>query len=351
MTIADFERAALGVLPKRRAVCGRLQTDVIKPQAAMNENFSPPQNAAHEVLIVGSVALDSVETPNGKIENALGGAATYGAVAASLFAPVHLVGVVGADFPDEHLQFLKERNIDLAGLQIVTGGDTFRWKGDYNEDLNQAVTHETHLGVFEHFEPKLPDHYRDAGFVFLANINPALQLQVLEQVRAPQLVLCDTMNLWINIAREDVLEVFGRVDIAVLNDGEAKMLTECDNVISAGRALKKLGPRHVIIKKGEHGALMFSSDENGDEELFAAPSFPLDEVVDPTGAGDSFAGSLMGYLARSGDLSRENLCRAVVYGSVVASTTVQDFSLSALRNLSPQAVEERFQAVRAMSAF
>lgn len=316
----------------------------------MNEKISH-KKSQNEVLIVGSVALDSVETPTGKIDNALGGAATYGATAASLFSPVNLVGVVGEDFPAEHLQFLKGRNIDLGGLQIVEGGSTFRWKGDYNEDLNQAVTHETHLGVFETFEPKLPEHYRDANFVFLANINPALQLQVLEQVRAPKLVLCDTMNLWINIAREQVLEVFQRVDIAVLNDGEAKMLTEFDNVIQAGRALKKLGPRHIIIKKGEHGALMFSEDENGEEELFSAPSFPLDEVVDPTGAGDSFAGSLMGYLAKTGDLSRENLRRAVVYGSVVASTTVQDFSLSALRELSPQAVEERYQTVRAMSKF
>lgn len=300
----------------------------------------------NEVLIVGSVALDSVETPTGKIENALGGAATYGSVAASLFSPVNLVGVVGADFPEEHLAFLKNRKIDLAGLQIVEGGSTFRWKGDYHEDLNQAVTHETHLGVFEHFEPKLPEHYRDADFVFLANINPELQLQVLEQVRAPKLVLCDTMNLWINIAREHVIEIFKRVDIAVLNDGEAKMLTELDNVIEAGRALQKLGPKHVVIKKGEHGALMFS-----DDEIFSAPSFPLQKVVDPTGAGDSFAGSLIGYLAQSGDLSRENLRRAIVTGSVVASTTVQDFSLAALKSLTREEVERRYEVVRAMSTF
>jgi sugar/nucleoside kinase (ribokinase family) len=308
----------------------------------------------NEVLIVGSVALDSIETPAGQIDNALGGAATYGATAASLFAPVHLVGVVGEDFPAEHIEFLKSRRVDLAGLQIVSGGSTFRWKGDYNEDLNQAVTHETHLGVFEHFEPALPEHYRDANFVFLANINPDLQLQVLEQVRAPKLVLCDTMNLWINIARESVLEVFRRVDIAVLNDGEAKMLTEYENVIQAGRALQKLGPKHVIIKKGEHGALMFSGNGNqndSDGEIFSAPSFPLENVVDPTGAGDSFAGSLIGYLAKTGDLSRENLRRAVVYGSVVASTTVQDFSLSALKALSAGEVQRRYEAVRAMSEF
>jgi len=300
----------------------------------------------NEVLVVGSVAIDSVETPSGKADDALGGAATFGSVAASLFAPVHLVGVVGSDFPAEHIEFLRGRNIDLAGLQVVEGGDTFRWKGDYNTDLNQAVTHETHLGVFEHFEPVLPDHYRDANYVFLANINPTLQLKVLEQVRAPKLVVCDTMNLWINIAREHVIEVFKRVDIAVLNDGEAKMLTDLDNVIQAGRAIKALGPKHVIIKKGEHGALMFS-----DHEIFSAPSFPLDEVIDPTGAGDSFAGSMIGYLSKTDDLSAENLRKAVVYGSVVASTTVQDFSLKALKQLTPETVEERYAAVKAMSAF
>jgi sugar/nucleoside kinase (ribokinase family) len=300
----------------------------------------------NEVLIVGSVALDSIETPAGRIDNALGGAATYGSVAASLFAPVHLVGVVGEDFPQEHLEFLKARGIDLTGLQIVRGGDTFRWKGDYNDDLNAAVTHETHLGVFEHFEPHLPEAYRNADFVFLANINPELQLRTLEQVREPKLVLCDTMNLWINIARDHVLEVFKRVDIAVLNDGEARMLTEQDNLIVAGRKLRKLGPKNVIIKKGEHGALLFS-----DEGIFASVSYPLEKVVDPTGAGDSFAGSLIGYLAKTNDTSLENLKRAVVYGSVVASTTVQDFSLAALRELNLEEVERRYEAVRSMSAF
>lgn len=298
----------------------------------------------NEVLIVGSVALDSVETPAGRVDNALGGAATYGAVAASLFAPIHLVGVVGADFPQEHIHFLQSRGIDLAGLQIIPNGHTFRWKGDYNHDLNQAVTHETHLGVFEHFDPRLPEHYQDANFVFLANINPDLQLNVLEQVKSPQLTLCDTMNLWINIARDKVIEVFKRVNIAVLNDGEAKMLTECDNVIKAGRELLKLGPRAVIIKKGEHGSLMFS-----EEGIFAAPTYPLEQVVDPTGAGDSFAGSFIGYLAKTGDLSYENLRRAVVYGGSVASTTVQDFSLASLRALTPEQVEERVKFVKRMS--
>jgi sugar/nucleoside kinase (ribokinase family) len=300
----------------------------------------------NELLIVGSVALDSIQTPIGEIDNALGGAATYGSVAASLFAPVHLVGVVGEDFPKEHIEFLKGRGIDLAGLQIIEGGDTFRWKGDYLADLNQAVTHETHLGVFEHFDPKLPEHYRDAEYVFLANINPQLQLHTLQQVKKPKLVLCDTMNLWINIARDDVLEVFKHVDVAVLNDGEARMLTEESNLIRAGRALQAIGPRHVIIKKGEHGALMFSGDD-----IFAAPCFPLDEVVDPTGAGDSFAGGFMGYLAKTNDLSDENLRRAVVYGSVVASTTVQDFSLRSLAAATPELIEERFLHVLKLSKF
>ena len=300
----------------------------------------------NSLLIVGSVALDSVETPAGRVDNALGGAATYGAVAASLFCPVQLVGVVGEDFPAQHLEFLKSRNIDLAGLQIVEGGHTFRWKGDYNADLNQAVTHETQLGVFEHFDPQLPEHFRDAQYVFLANINPSLQLSTLDQIRAPKLVVCDTMNLWINIAREQVLSIFRRVDIAVLNDGEAKMLTEIDNTIGAGRELLKLGPRAVIVKKGEHGALMFSK-----EGLFSAPSFPLETVVDPTGAGDSFAGSFAGFLAQSGDLSYENLKRAVVYGGAVASATVQDFSLQSLKSLEKTEVENRFAAVSQMAKF
>ncbi len=300
----------------------------------------------NELLIVGSVALDSVETPAGRVENALGGAATYGSVAASLFGPVQLVGVVGADFPREHLDFLQSRGIDLAGLQIIEGGHTFRWKGDYNEDLNQAVTHETQLGVFEHFDPQLPDNYRDAQFVFLANINPGLQLATLEQIKNPKLVVCDTMNLWINIARDQVFEIFRRVDIAVLNDGEAKMLTESSSTIEAGRELLKLGPRAVIIKKGEHGALMFS-----EEGIFSAPSYPIEVVIDPTGAGDSFAGSFAAFLASSGDLSYENLKRAVVYGGAVASVTVQDFSLQSLRELGREEVEARYQTVQKMAAF
>ncbi len=298
----------------------------------------------NELLIVGSVALDSIETPAGVAEDALGGTATYSSIAASMFVPVHLVGVVGEDFPNEHIELLKSRGIDLEGLQIIQGGDTFRWKGDYLDDLNAAQTHETHLGVFEHFDPQLPEQYRDAEFVLLANIGPQLQLKVLEQVRKPRFVACDTMNLWINIARDDVKAVFGRVDLAVLNDGEARMLTECDNLMQAGRAIQKLGPKYVVIKKGEHGALLFAG-----EEIYANVAYPLEEVADPTGAGDSLAGSMLGYLAKSDDVSLDNIRRALLMGSVVASVTVQKFSATSLADLKLEEVEKRFEAVKKMT--
>jgi len=300
----------------------------------------------NSVLVVGSVALDNIESPAGRAEHILGGAASYASIAASLFAPTRLVGIVGGDFPEEHLQLFRDRHINLDGLQIDEKGKTFRWSGDYNDDLNQANTHETHLGVFETFNPTLPDSHRESTFVLLGNINPELQLRTLEQVNNPKLVLCDTMNLWINLAREKVLEIFSKVHVAVLNDTESKMLTGDDNVITAGKKLQNLGPEHVIIKKGEHGALMFS-----EKSIFASPSFPLDEVKDPTGAGDSFAGAFMGYLASTDDLSAANLRRAVVYGSVVASATVQDFSATALAKLSRDEVESRFNAMRQLSQF
>jgi len=301
---------------------------------------------SNSVLVVGSVALDNIESPAGRADNILGGAASYASIAASLFASTRMVGIVGGDFPEEHLQLFRDRNINLDGLQIDKEGKTFHWSGDYNDDLNEAKTHETQLGVFETFNPTLPDSHKESTFVLLGNINPELQIRTLEQVKNPKLVLCDTMNLWINLAREKVLEIFSRVHVAVLNDTESKMLTGDDNVITAGKKLQNLGPEHVIIKKGEHGALMFS-----DKEIFASPSFPLDEVKDPTGAGDSFAGAFMGYLASTDDLSTENLRRAVVYGSVVASATVQDFSATALAKLSRDEVESRFNAMRQLSQF
>lgn len=297
------------------------------------------------VLIVGSIALDSVETPFGKVEGALGGAATYAATAASLFTDVQLVGVVGEDFPREHLEFLRGRGIDLTGVQVAQG-KTFRWSGYYDFDLNTAHTRDTQLNVFEHFDPQLPEEYREAEYVFLANINPELQLRVLDQVRQPKLVLCDTMNLWIQRSKEKVLEVLRRVDVALMNDSEARQLFETPSLIRAGRRLLQAGPKVGIIKKGEHGALLFA-----DGDFFSAPSYPLEEVLDPTGAGDSFAGGLIGFVAYTNDPSIDNLRKAIVYGSIVASFNVEDFSLNALRRVTPEDIARRYGEFVEMTQF
>jgi ribokinase len=297
------------------------------------------------VLIVGSIALDSVETPFGKVENALGGAATYASTAASLFTDVQLVGVVGEDFPQEHLDFLRGRGVDLKGVQVAEG-KTFRWSGYYDFDLNTAHTRDTQLNVFERFDPQLPEECRDAEYVFLANINPELQLRVLDQVRQPKLVLCDTMNLWINLSKDKVLEVLSRVDVALMNDGEARQLFETPSLIRAGRRLLQAGPKVGIIKKGEHGALLFA-----DGDFFSAPSYPLEEVLDPTGAGDSFAGGLIGFVAYTNDPSVDNLRKAIVYGSIVASFNVEDFSLNALRRITPEDIARRYEEFVEMTQF
>jgi sugar/nucleoside kinase (ribokinase family) len=297
------------------------------------------------VLIVGSVAIDSVRTPLGEAEEALGGAATYSSVAASFFAPVDLVGVVGADFPEEYVEFLRGRNINLEGLQ-VSDGETFRWKGYYDYDVNQAHTLATHLNVFEHFRPTLPDTYRDAEYVFLANIDPDLQLEVLEQVRKPRLTFCDTMNFWIEGKRDRLLEVLKRVDVVFMNDAEARELCGTFSLVRAGKTLLDMGPRAVIVKKGEHGAVLFTRDAH-----FSAPSYPLEEVKDPTGAGDTFAGGFIGYLAATDDVSESNLRRAVIHGSVVASYNVEDFSLGRMRTLTRPEIEERYQEFRRIAFF
>jgi len=298
------------------------------------------------VLIVGSMALDSVKTPAGEVKDALGGAADYSSVAASFFAPVQLVGVVGDDFPPEHLEFLRSRGIDLAGVQTVVGGKTFRWAGYYDFDLNIAHTLDTQLNVFADFQPTLPDAYRQARYVFLANIDPALQLQVLSQVEKPLLTVCDTMNFWIEGKRDALLEVLKRVDIAFMNDAEARQLTGQLSVIKAARALQAMGPKTVIIKKGEHGALLFSGDTH-----FAAPSFPLEDIADPTGAGDSFAGGFIGYVAAQGDTSAATLKKAVVYGSVLASFNVEGFSLDRLRTLTQADIDSRYRAFQEIAHF
>jgi len=260
------------------------------------------------VLVVGSVALDSVETPFGRADNVLGGSGTFFSASASHLTPVQLVGVVGSDYPLNELEPLRARGVDLSGVEQADG-PSFRWRGRYRHDLNSAETLETHLGVFSHFSPKIPEGFRRAPFVFLANIDPRLQLQVLDQVEQPRLVACDTMNFWIESRRTDLLELMKRVDLILLNDGEARQLTEHSNLVKAAKWILARGPKFVIIKKGEHGAFMFSKDS-----VFYAPAYPLADVFDPTGAGDSFAGGFMGYLARTGDLSEASMRRAVIYG-------------------------------------
>ena len=300
---------------------------------------------ASRVLIVGSVAIDSVRTPLGEAEEALGGAAVYSSVAASFFAPVDLVGVVGTDFPAEHLEFIRSRGVNLDGLQVQEG-ETFRWKGFYDFDVNQAHTLATHLNVFEKFRPSIPESYRDAEYVFLANIDPDLQLEVLDQVRKPKLTFCDTMNFWIEGKRDRLLEVLKRVNVVFMNDAEARELCGTFSLVKAGRQLLEMGPRAVIVKKGEHGAVLFTRDAH-----FSAPSYPLEEVRDPTGAGDTFAGGFIGYLAKTNDISEPNLRRAVVHGSVLASYNVEDFSMGRMRTLTNSEIDERYREFRHIAFF
>ncbi|AMV71963.1 PfkB family carbohydrate kinase [Desulfuromonas carbonis] len=297
------------------------------------------------ILVVGSVAFDSVETPFGKVTEVLGGSGTYFSTAASFFTPVNLVAVVGADFPEEHIEFLRSRNIDLAGLQRATGR-TFRWQGRYGYDLNEAETLDTQLNVFSDFSPQIPEGYRDAEFVFLANIDPELQLEVLKQVRRPRLVACDTMNFWIAGKRQALLETLQHVDILVINEGEARQLAEEPNLIRAARRILGMGPRTLVVKRGEYGVLMFS-----EHSVFAAPAYPLESVFDPTGAGDTFAGGFLGHLAANGNLEEAGLRQAIVFGSVMASFTVEDFSLNRLRTLDYGELEERYTRVKLLTEF
>jgi sugar/nucleoside kinase (ribokinase family) len=297
------------------------------------------------VLVVGSVALDSVETPFGKAEEVLGGSANYFAASASHQTPVQLVGVVGSDYPMEKLEPLKARGIDFAGLETAEG-ESFRWRGRYRHDLNSAETLETRLGVFSHFKPKIPAQFRSADYVFLANIDPRLQLEVLGQVEKPKLVACDTMNFWIESRRADLLTLLGKVDLITLNDGEARQLTEQANLIHAAKWILERGPKTVLIKKGEHGAFMFTKDS-----IFHAPAFPLESVFDPTGAGDSFAGGFMGWLARTGDLSEANMRRAVIVGSAMGSFVVEGFSLQRLLEVSREDIERRVSEFHQLVTF
>jgi sugar/nucleoside kinase (ribokinase family) len=297
------------------------------------------------VLVVGSVALDSVETPFGKADNVIGGSGTFFSASASHLAPVQLVGVVGDDYPLGQLEPLKARGVDMAGLERASGA-SFRWRGRYRHDLNSAETLETHLGVFSNFRPKIPAQFRKAPFVFLGNIDPRLQLEVLDQVDKPKLVACDTMNFWIESRRPELLKLLSRVDLITLNDGEARQLTEKYNLVRAARWIMEHGPKHVIIKKGEHGAFMFT-----ESTIFFAPAFPLEEVFDPTGAGDAFAGGFMGYLARTGDVSDANLRRAVIYGSAMGSFAVERFSVERLLEIGPGEIAKRVSEFRRLVSF
>jgi sugar/nucleoside kinase (ribokinase family) len=298
-----------------------------------------------ELLVVGSVALDSVRTPFGKVDEALGGSATFFSYAASFFTRVRLVAVVGPDFPKAHLDLLAGRGVDLAGLQVADGA-TFRWSGEYGYDLNEAKTLDTRLGVFADFRPSLPTAFRQTPFVFLANIDPELQLEVLRQVERPVLAALDTMNFWIQGKRAALRRVLGEVDTLVVNDAEARMLSEEPNLIRAARKILGYGPSTVVVKRGEYGVLMVTGDR-----FFFAPAFPLEAVFDPTGAGDTFAGGFMGYLARAGAVDEATLRRAIVYGSVMASFTVEDFSLNRLRRLSPDEIDARYRTFQEMMRF
>ena len=297
------------------------------------------------VLVVGSVAFDDIETPSGQAKGVLGGAACYFSLAASYFAPVRAVGVVGSDFPDAHLEFLRAHGVDTQGI-YRSEGSTFRWGGRYRESLNERDTLFTDLGVFDGFNPDLPEAYHDSEYVFLANIHPSLQLRVLEQAHAPRFTAMDTMDFWIEGAREELERTLARVDGLVINDQEARQLTGERNLVRAVGAIRSLGPRIVIIKRGEHGALLF--DQEG---IFSAPAFPLREIQDPTGAGDSFAGGFVGALARAGKLDSGALRRAVIYGSVLASFCVECFGLDRFRELESQQIEERFAHFRALTTF
>lgn len=297
------------------------------------------------VLVVGSVAFDSVETPFGKVEEVLGGSATYFSVASSYFSPVNLVAVVGEDFTEKHLEVFKKHRIDISGLQY-SPGETFRWRGKYGFDLNEAHTLDTCLNVFENFKPQIPEKYQACEYVFLANIDPDLQRLVLSQVKRPKLVACDTMNFWIESKLESLKETLKQVNLLIINEGEVRELTQEPNLVKAAKKILSWGPDYLIVKRGEYGALLFS-----ESTIFSAPAFPLESVYDPTGAGDSFAGGVMGYLASTDDLSEANMRQAIICGSLMASYNVESFSLERLKNLTPEDISERLQKFKRLAHF
>lgn len=297
------------------------------------------------IVVVGTVAFDTVETPFGRGENVLGGSATYFSTSASFFTDVSLVAVVGEDFPDEHVRFLKSRDINTDGLQRIPG-KTFHWSGRYGYDLNEAQTLDTQLNVLMEFKPDLPESYRDAEYLFLANIDPDLQMEVLQQVRKPKVVACDTMNFWISSKPEALRKVLQNVDIVVINEGEARQFTHEANLVKAARQIISLGCKRLVVKRGEYGVLMFTP-----HSTFAAPAYPLEEVFDPTGAGDTFAGGFMGYLASTGNHTEEGIRQALIFGSVMASFNVEDFSLDRMKRLEYREIEARYRSFKQLTHF
>lgn len=297
------------------------------------------------ILVVGSIALDDVETPYGKANDSIGGSALYFGAAASSFSPVNVVGVIGEDFNLDNLTFLKARNVDLSGTSVEKG-KTFRWGGRYHLNVNKRDTLYTELNVFENFKPTIPDHYRNDPFIFLANIDPELQLDVLNQMDKPRLSVLDTMNFWINRKKDALMALVKKVDVMILNDEELFELTEVHNIYRAANILLKEGLRALVVKKGEHGALLVDNDG-----YFIVPAFPVEKVVDPTGAGDSFAGGFLGYLSTCDEINDQNLRKAIVYGTVVASFTVEDFSYNRLKNIQRGDLEKRIEHIRDMTTF
>ncbi len=297
------------------------------------------------ILVVGSAAFDDIETPFGRAEHILGGSTIYFAAAASLFAPVNVVSVVGTDMPLDAYDFLKARGVDMRGLQ-VEDGKTFHWSGRYDYDLNQTETLVTDLNVYAGFRPSLPDGYADSPFVFLANIQPDLQRSVLEQARSPRLTMMDSMNLWIETQRDAVEAIMRMVDMVSINESEARLLMRTSSVLAAAKRILTLGPKAVLVKRGEYGAVLFTEDD-----YFAAPGYPLEEVYDPTGAGDSFAGGFMGYLAQAPEINGATLRQAVIHGSAVASFTVQAFGVERLKTLTRSEVEDRCREFQRFTSF
>jgi sugar/nucleoside kinase (ribokinase family) len=298
------------------------------------------------LLVVGSLALDTVATPFDKVDDALGGSATFISLAASYFTDeVYLVGTVGKDFPQRYVDLLANHKIDLEGLQIVEG-KTFRWSGKYHYDLNVRDTLLTELNVFEKFDPVIPQKFNKAKFVCLGNIDPVLQIKVLDQMEDPQFVVCDTMNYWIEGRLNDLKKLLPRVSVLIINDSEARLLADEPNLVKAARIIRKMGPSNLIIKKGEHGALLFTNDT-----IFSAPAYPMEMIYDPTGAGDTFAGGFIGYLYKTQDLSSENLKCAVVFGSAMASYCVEKFSTGGLEQLTYQKIQDRFREFLKLSSF